>query len=482
MNSAVSFLFGAGFSAPFNIPTMRPFLGSFKEFADRKYPSLRSALCNHIRKLDDGSDIEGLLASLSDAENLKSALPSQGHMTSELKQWAAESRSLKAHLVSYIIERCEQFNRQRAQEEIGPLLNRLNDSKKLSEIHFFTTNYDRILEYVAENTSVNLHDGFDNSRSELVAPWTREFSSKCRLYKLHGSVTYYVDRQISEDPEFLRLDRGYPLPDPDFRLSRQGRQLEPLMVLPTLEKEALDDPYGYLRHTFAETISRGGLLIAIGTSLRDKHVVSAIKFNAPDIVALIIGSEPEGAIHMMPNVKSVPLRAETSECLSVLHEPLVELAERCVSISCRRRRFHEVSQFAHEQDGVLRNYRTMTDEYRSQIRILSGSAGDLDKIEAINRLHGLSDSGVIAALTALLTESEQPPELRKAAVGCLGLSRCDDAVEILRSIATEDEFPDVRLESYLALREIGGDKATEALNEAQRRWPEDPFFTQKGLG
>ena len=482
MNSAVSFLLGAGFSAPFNIPTMRPFLGSFKEFASRKYPTLRSALCNHVRKLEDGSDIEGLLASLSDAENLKSALPSQGHLTCELKQWAAESRSLKAHLVSYIIERCEQFNRERAQEEIGPLLNRLNHSKKLSEIHFFTTNYDRILEYVAENTGVNLHDGFDNSGAELVAPWTREFNSKCRLYKLHGSVTYYVDRQASEDPEFLRLDRGYPLPDPDFRLSRQGRQLEPLMVLPTLEKDALDDPYGYFIHTFTETISKGGLLIAIGTSLRDKHVVSAINFNAMDVVALIVDPEPEGAIQMMPNVSSVPLRADTSECLSILREPLAELAERCVSIPCPRRRTHEVKRFAQEQDGVLRNYRTITEEQRNQMGILNGAATDLDKIEAIYRLQGSSDPGVIKALSELLFESEHSPELRKAAVGCLGLSRCADALEVLTSIATEDHLPDVRLESYLALREIGGDRANEALKNAQKRWPEDPFFAQKGSG
>ena len=55
-------------------------------------------------------------------------------------------------------------------------------------------------------------------------------------YKLHGSVTYYGDRDAQKANRFFRLDRGYPLPSPNFRLTREGNALEPLMVLPTLEK------------------------------------------------------------------------------------------------------------------------------------------------------------------------------------------------------------------------------------------------------
>ena len=90
---------------------------------------------------------------------------------------------------------------------------------------------------------------------ELVAPWNSVFDSKISFYKLHGSVSYYVDRNEEHNPSFLRLDRGYPLPGPDFRLSRDGHELEPLMVLPTLEKDALGDPYAHLNHLFAQTMS-----------------------------------------------------------------------------------------------------------------------------------------------------------------------------------------------------------------------------------
>ena len=148
MNGSISFVLGAGFSAPFNIPTMRPFLKSFRKFANRKYPSLHDTLEKHIRKLTDESDIEGLLSNLSKAEALPSAMPSPEHMDAELRHWASESRSIKAYLVSYIIEKCEQFDREKAERDITPFLKHLASSKKLSEVHFFTTNYDRILEYV----------------------------------------------------------------------------------------------------------------------------------------------------------------------------------------------------------------------------------------------------------------------------------------------------------------------------------------------
>ena len=193
----------------------------------------------------------------------------------------------------------------------------------------------------------------ERQKPELVAPWTGDFSGKMRLYKLHGSVTYYVDRQHAEARGFLRLDRGYPLPDPDFRLSRQGRELEPLMVLPTLEKEAMEDPYGNLMHVFTETLSKGGLVIAMGTSLRDAHLVSAMNYSNEKIVALVIDNEPELAIKQIPKVKSVPLKADMSECLKTLNLPLVELAERCAGISCTKKIFEEVSRFAGEQTERL---------------------------------------------------------------------------------------------------------------------------------
>ena len=475
MIGAVSFVLGAGFSAPFNIPTMRPFLTSFRTFAGRKYPGLKETLENHVAKLTDTSDIEGLLSSLSSAEELPDAMPSPSHMNAKLEQWAKESRSIKAHLVSYIIERCEQFDRAAAENAITTWLERLNTSSELSTVHFFTTNYDRILEHVAEYAHIPLDDGFSTSVGDLVAPWTGNYNNKLRLYKLHGSVTYYVDRQCDPVKEFLRLDRGYPLPGPDFRLSRKGRDLEPLMVLPTLEKDAMDDPYGHLMHVFSETLSKGGLVVAMGTSLRDGHLVSAINFSRERIVVLVIDSAPELAVNQVPDLCTVSLTADLSDCLKYLSLPLVELAERCSIISEKQKLFDVVSEFAVEQRHMLGMLREISEEQREQLEVLRQSSNDLLKLEAIGCLQGVHHPDIMEAVAACVVQ-EESPEVRKAAAGCLGLGRNADFVHILAEAAACDKEPDVRLESYLALREIGGDSAIIALEMAKRHWPEDPFF------
>jgi hypothetical protein len=77
-----------------------------------------------------------------------------------------------------------------------------------------TTNYDRIVEYVAESLGVGLSDGFETIRGQVASTWTGQFDVGLDLLKLHGSVTWYGVR--ASETEFVRLDRGYPLPGPDF--------------------------------------------------------------------------------------------------------------------------------------------------------------------------------------------------------------------------------------------------------------------------
>ena len=475
MTGNVSFLLGAGFSAPFNIPTMRPFFTSFRDFAYKKYPQLQETLREHVDKLPSGEDIEGLLFSLSKAEELPIALPSIGHMNDELRRWTSESRLLKAHLISYIIERCEQFDREQADQAIGPLLVGLSESKKLSKVHFFTTNYDRILEYVSDTHGITLDDGFGAPDDNLVAPWTAEFENKVRLYKLHGSVTYYVDRQRDAEKEFLRLDRGYPLPGPDFRLSREGRALEPLMVLPTLEKDAMDDPYGHLMHVFTETLSNGGLLITMGTSLRDAHLVSALSYSVRKVVLLVIDREPELTISQLPAANAVPLRVDMAEGLFDLADDLIELSEECAKISCTETLQTVVDEFAGVQSARLESTADLSAEQKKKVDILRLADGESNKLEAIRSLQGLSHPEIIRVVAACLT-AEHSPAVRKAAAGCLGLGKSSSAVGVLGEAAGQDNAPDVRLEAYLALKEIGGDEAEEALKIAKGNWPEDPFF------
>ena len=110
MSRAIVFLLGAGFSAPFGIPTMKPFLKAFKSAAEHKFPKFRGTLAKHFKRLTDESDIEALLSSLGSAESLRHSLPPGQDISSELSTCEEESKMLKAHLVSYIIELCERFD------------------------------------------------------------------------------------------------------------------------------------------------------------------------------------------------------------------------------------------------------------------------------------------------------------------------------------------------------------------------------------
>ena len=250
---------------------MRPFLHSFRRMAQSKYPDLHDTLEQHFARLGDDSDIEELLSGLGKAERLSDAMPGGTIDSAELRVWQEQSRYLKSHLISYIIEQCERYDEESVKAVLSPSLRMLTDLAEIETVHIFTTNYDRIVEVACEEADIEYADGFGETGNELVAPWTRTFDKKVCIYKLHGSVSYYVDQARRDTSKFLRLDRGYPLPGPDFRLSREGNELEPLMVLPTLEKDALGEPYSHLNHLFTEVMSETVLVVAVGISLRDNR-------------------------------------------------------------------------------------------------------------------------------------------------------------------------------------------------------------------
>ena len=475
MDQSIVFVLGAGFSAPFDIPTMKPFLQSFINTAERKYPGLFATLKSHLSKLASESDIESLLSSLNDAERLPNSWPPGVKMSAELDTWAQESRLLKSHLASYIIERCELFDRDRASTLIGPFLARLSTNPTVQQVHLFTTNYDRIIEHVCESQDVSLSDGFGQPIHELVAPWTRDFSDRLRLYKLHGSVTYYVDKESDHEPSYLRLDRGYPLPSPDYRLTRGGHKIEPLMVLPTLEKDALGELYGHLHSLFVESMSRTKLVVTIGTSLRDAQLVSVINYRAPRVVVLLVDTDPDSAAIRIPSVSTVKLRASADEFLSISSDRLVELVETCAKESDMASIERHVIEYAEGESEEIRHRSAMTVDQRDALGVVVSDDNEACLLVALQHLHGVAQANVVDAVIAR-SLAPNVDSVRKAAAGCLGVIGSVTAVGALSKIATEDPSPDVRLEAYLSLQRMEAVEAADALALARRKWRHDRYF------
>ena len=477
MAVSVAFLLGAGFSAPYGIPTMRPFLHAFRRMARSKYPDLCGTLDLHFARLGSDSDIEALLSSLGKAERLSDAMPRGVIDSADLGVWQDQSRYLKSHLISYIIEQCERYDEDTVKAVLSPSLRMLSDHSEIERVHIFTTNYDRIVEVACEEAGIEYADGFGRTSSELVAPWTRTFDGKMCVYKLHGSVSYYVDQTRGDASKFLRLDRGYPLPGPDFRLSREGNELEPLMVLPTLEKDALGEPYSHLNHLFTGIIPDTMLVVAVGISLRDNHIVGALDFNANSVVVLLVDVDPTVPGRQISNIKNVKLVADAKTffegSIFRLADVLVEFGRSGMK---KRDLLDTIEKYANDEANELAKKRTLTDAQQNALEQLVTSAKNDELLEAIQTLRGVNEDGVIQAVGEA-SNKKYPSDVRKAAAGCLGYSGTRAAIGWLGKIASEDASSDVRLEAYLALAAIGSDLATEVLDQARGLWPGDSYFS-----
>ena len=476
MSIPVAFLLGAGFAAPFGVPTMGPFLSSFRDMTRRRYPALNKTLDKHLSQINDDGDLEALLSSLGKAERLLEGGPPSVDAPPVYVKWQGDSRYLRSHLISHIIERCERFDRELARQILVPSVMALCEHSKVGTIHFFTTNYDRIVEYACEEADVSFADGFGSGNQELVAPWNRRFShERVRIYKLHGSVSYYVDQKQPSSPTFLRLDRGYPLPGPEFRLSMQGRELEPLMVVPALEKDALGDPYGYLNHVFADTLAEAPFLIAIGTSLRDNHIVSAINYNADSTVVLFVDLDAERVVRRMPSVLSVVLKADARKFFQSSIGRLMQVIGGLSGKETKEGIYGVLRKFAVDEAEELARVQSLTEHQQEALRCILVSEHMEELLSALHGLRGVSHESVAQAIGGRIN-SGWPVEVRKAATSCLvfvgGVSR----MEILARTAREDSSAEVRLEAYLALESLGTEEATAALAVARGRWEGDAYF------
>ncbi len=466
MNAGPAFLVGAGFSAAFGVPTMAPFLDDFVAYENRFHPALAAPLRQVLARAGSHPDIEFLLSSLSAAAELATGLP-PGYGDPRLSEWVANAVAVRSHLLSYIVERCEQFDRDAAMELIPHFLRAI---VRCSGV-VFTTNYDRILEYTAAEAGLETSDGFDQTIGEAANPWTGLFDAGLSIAKLHGSVTWYTDPSESV---YLRLDRGYPLPGSDFHLARGTALLEPLMVVPTLEKATLKAPYNLLSTYFADVLSSATVLVVIGSSLRDGHIAGAINYHGGRLPVLIVGNHADALVGRLEVAGAVPLALSSQHFLRHSVEHLSETLTECAASADFDARLRVLVDFAVQQASRAAGRETLSEAEDGSIVALS-RASELGQVAALTDLRSSTHPAVApAVMTALKSKSAL---VRTAAAGCLGLLRWRDGVPKLLDQAVSDPDPGARLEAALALQRIGGEAAAEALRTRAATRREDEFIT-----
>lgn len=209
--------------------------------------------------------------------------------------------------------------------------------------------------------------------------------------------------------------------------------------------------------------------------LRDKDLVSALNYNSEKRVVLLVDVEPSVARERIAGIRCITLKASARDFLIVSTERLVELLDSCSEEEDTDSVSRMVEEFAKNEIGTIAQWTSMNTDQRNALDIVQTSAAESKKVEALQALRGVRDTGVVEAVSKLCASSSSPA-IRKAAAGCLGLSGSPQAVGALREHTLNDPLPDVRLEGYLALRELGYEEGLRALEGARARWPNDSYF------
>jgi len=466
MTNPVTFLLGAGAAFPFGVPMMTGFYADFREYLSRRYPHCFTFLERLERAgTHPTRDLETLLSDLSAVVDLNRGLTLLGVGSASHQPDVELARELRGYLDAFIVDTCERFDRASPARELQPLL----ALHELGPLWVFTTNYDRIIEYACEQSGISWTDGFERPGDQAVADWTGKFHSDVRLVKLHGSVNWYVD---DPDRSLHRLDRGYSLPAHDFMLVRGDQRLRPLMIIPTLEKEALGTPYVELSVRFTDVLQESHLLIIAGNSLRDSHIHNYIRARLDALEVLVVSPSATKRMSVLGSSDRIHgIDAGFSEFLSVAGTKLFELGRTMAAQdradqanrSAVKAFIVSVSQDTLDETTLRKD----SDLYR--IWSDSKSAVTADRVQAVRDLASHRHPAVARRLQHLL--SNDPDEhVRVACVTAFTQAVPDGCVTLLSDALAKEMAPLVQLELALALcRQSHNEKTVDALRHGITR-------------
>jgi len=188
-------------------------------------------------------------------------------------------------------------------------------AKKAPPVQIFTTNYDLLIELACEEShmvAINGFEGIFHRRWNLgcfdcdigkatTHPKTPRFEPSARhirLYKLHGSLSWFED-----NGEFYE------------EKPTSGSKRVPLIIYPSRLKyaESIRPPFDWLFRRFGAAVSEARLLICIGYRFGDKNLNQYI-FTGLDrgLFLLVLSKEPVDALAIMSTHPRVSMINEES--------------------------------------------------------------------------------------------------------------------------------------------------------------------------
>lgn len=442
---------------------MRGFYEEFRAHVNRRHPQCLPLVDRfEAQTRREDADLETLLGHLQLVLNLVAGLEVLGAETEDLDSQVDLARELRGYLDAFIVDRCQRFDHERAFGELQSLL----ELRGHGPLWIFTTNYDLIVEQACEQAGIRLTDGFDAPVGSPVADWNGSFDGDVRLVKLHGSVNWFED-----DPGggLHRLDRGYALPTHEFRLTRNEQTLKPLMIIPTLQKDALGRPYVQLATQLWGALRQIRLLIVAGNSLRDTHIREYIASYHGRLHLLIVDPIASGLKQSFEQPERThALDIGFSEFLTIEADPFNDLVSHLASTD-----------------------RTASDDAVAIREFISRAAQDISdetQIRSNTKLHELWDvtratsMAARAAATLALGDHPHPAVARRLrgilehdpaagvrvnAVSALLRVHGKNGIASIGNALERDPSPEVRVEAALALSQLGSSAAMQRLAEVK---------------
>jgi len=309
MPSNVVFLFGAGASAPFGIPTMKQFVVDFEEYLRENATKDEQIVYSDIKetlekRLSKQVDLEGVftvidgiinysserlgLLSLYSASDFKKNFPSNSDRTTCIL--------LKEKFQTFVRRKCitHELSRLKVRQVYQDLFNRfaledVTDYNQrdgfawLDSWTMFTTNYDTCLEYYWRQVArVRIDTGFepDNVRAVRVLRSRRflEYDG-LQLLKLHGSINWKLEKGTGEVTEEDILGGS----------SLMGRQfVGDVMLYPVAEKELYVNPYISMLMRLNRELESKSTWVVIGYSFNDPVLQEIFVRNSNETKHLIL--------------------------------------------------------------------------------------------------------------------------------------------------------------------------------------------------
>jgi hypothetical protein len=305
----IVFFFGAGASAPFGIPTMQEMVRMFEEKLDgiakgderRLYQSIRDFLDSNLGRPVDLESVFTIVDSIVEWSPEKMGLAALYHISKSSKTQSAPVTSggneagiappdesevkvadaLRSDFEAFIQDVCQINSGQKERIEtvyrdffarvgsvVGGAPTGRDGKYVMNNWPLFTTNYDAVLEsYWIDTVKIGLNTGFGYHAPAKMLRYDPELLHRedtLRLYKLHGSVTWFQH-------DYWGLTEQESAPSgmtTSYARSFSGR----LMIYPIEEKALHVEPFQTLYLRLNRELDMGKVWLVLGYSFGDRII------------------------------------------------------------------------------------------------------------------------------------------------------------------------------------------------------------------